>query len=92
MAFTMWHDAWKPEQFIARQRLSKNIPMEANARNNRRVVFSVVHITCVAMRWCSKHISAAVNQHTTIEEAVFSVGATPRPNNEDVTQLELELC
>jgi hypothetical protein len=32
--------------------------------------------------------SAAVNQHATIEEAVFSVGATPRLYNEDFTQLE----
>jgi hypothetical protein len=38
--------------------------------------------------WC---ISAAVNQHTTIEEAVFSVGAAPRLYNEDLKQLELEL-
>jgi hypothetical protein len=32
-----------------------------------------------------------VNQHATIEEAVFSVGAVPRLYNEDLRQLELEL-
>jgi hypothetical protein len=30
-----------------------------------------------------------MNQHATIEEAVFSVGAAPRLYNEDLTQLEL---
>jgi hypothetical protein len=43
------------------------------------------------MQLCGKHTSAAVNQHATIEEAVFSVGTTPRLYNEDLTQLELEL-
>jgi hypothetical protein len=33
-----------------------------------------VHTAPVAMQLCGKHISAAVNQHTTIEEVVFSVG------------------
>jgi hypothetical protein len=40
---------------------------------------------------CDKHISATVNQHTIIEEVVFSVGAAPRLYNEDLKQLELEL-
>jgi hypothetical protein len=43
----------------------------------------------VAMQRCGKHISAAVNQHATIEEPVFSVGAAPRLHNEDLRQLEL---
>jgi hypothetical protein len=43
------------------------------------------------MQWCSKHISTAVKQHTTIEEPVFSVGAAPRLCNEDLRQLDLEL-
>jgi hypothetical protein len=43
------------------------------------------------MQWYGKHISAAVNQHATIQEAVFSVGAAPRLYNKDLTQLELEL-
>jgi predicted hydrocarbon binding protein len=30
------------------------------------------------MQRCGKDISTAVNQHATIEEAVFSVGAVPR--------------
>jgi hypothetical protein len=38
-----------------------------------------------------QHISAAVNQHATIEEAVFSVGVNPSLYNEDLTQLESEL-
>jgi hypothetical protein len=87
----LWHAAWKLKQFTARQQLSKHIPTEENACNNRRVVFSVVHTAYVAMQWCSKHISAAVNKHKTIQEAVFSVGATPRLYNEYLTQLELEL-
>jgi hypothetical protein len=52
---------------------SVNIPAEANARNNRRAVFSVTRAVRVAMQRCGKHISAAVNQHATTEEAVFSV-------------------
>jgi hypothetical protein len=37
----MWNEALKPKYFIARQRLSINIPVETNARNNRRGMFSV---------------------------------------------------
>jgi hypothetical protein len=40
---------------------------------------------------CGKHISSAVNQRATIEEAVFSVGAAPRLYNKDLTHLELGL-
>jgi hypothetical protein len=43
------------------------------------------------MQLCGKHISTAVNQHVTIEEAVFSVTAAPRLYNEDLIQLEQEL-
>jgi hypothetical protein len=43
------------------------------------------------MQRYGKHISAAVNPHATIEEAVFSVGAVPTLYNEDLTQLEGEL-
>jgi hypothetical protein len=32
-----------------------------------------------------------VNQHATIEEAVFSAGTGPRLYNEDLRRLELEL-
>jgi hypothetical protein len=45
----------------------------------------------VATQRCDKYISAAVNQHAAIDEAVFSVRAVPRLYNEDLTQLELEL-
>jgi hypothetical protein len=34
----------------------------------------MVSVALVAMQLCGKHISVAVNQHATIEEAVFSVG------------------
>jgi hypothetical protein len=47
--------------------------------------------TLVATQLRGKHISAAVNQHATVEEAVFSVGAVPRLYNDDLTPLELEL-
>jgi hypothetical protein len=76
-----------PERFIARQRLGKQIPAEANERNNRRAVFSVVSVALIATQRCSKLISAAVIQHATIEEAVFSVGPAPRLHNEDLTHL-----
>jgi hypothetical protein len=51
----------------------------------------VVSAVLVAMQPCGKHISAAVNLHATIDEAVFSVGAALRLYNEDFSQLELEL-
>jgi hypothetical protein len=55
-------------------------------RNNRRAVFSVVSAALVAMQRCGKRISAEVNQHTTMEEGVFSVGATTRLYNEDLRE------
>jgi hypothetical protein len=69
---------------IATQGLWKHIPAEANARNNRRAVFSVNHTARVAKQRRGKHISAAVNQNSKIEEAVFSVGAAPRLYNEEL--------
>jgi hypothetical protein len=54
-------------------------------------VFFVVRVALVATQRCGKHISAAANQHATIEEAVFSAVAAPRLYNEDLRQLELEL-
>jgi hypothetical protein len=53
-------------------------------------VFSVVRAVLVTRQQYGKHISAAVNQHATIEIAVFSVGPAPRLYNEDLRQLELE--
>jgi GTP:adenosylcobinamide-phosphate guanylyltransferase len=50
-----------------------------------------IRAALVATQRCVKHISAAVNQHATMEEAAFSVGATPRLYIEDLTQLESEL-
>jgi hypothetical protein len=73
------------------QRISRHIPTEENARNNRGAAFSVVRAARVTTQLCGKHISAAVNQHATIDEAVFSVGAAPRLYNENLTQLELEM-
>jgi hypothetical protein len=51
----------------------------------------VVSATPVAMQRCGKHISAAMNQHATIEEAEFSAGAGRRLYDEDLRQLELQL-
>jgi hypothetical protein len=45
-------------------------------------VFSVVSASLIATQRCG-----AVNQHATIEQAVFSVGATPRSYIEDLRQL-----
>jgi hypothetical protein len=87
LAVILWHDAWKPEEFIVRQRLDKHIPAEANARKNRTAVFSMVLAERVATQRCGKHISATVNQHTTTEEAAFCVGSAPRLYNEDLTQM-----
>jgi hypothetical protein len=54
--------------------------------SNRRAVFSVFRAARVAMQRCGKHISAAANQHATLHEAVFSVGAAPRLYNEVLRQ------
>jgi hypothetical protein len=43
------------------------------------------------MQQCGKHISAAINQHTTTEEAVFSVEVAPRLYNEYLTQLKIRI-
>jgi hypothetical protein len=51
----------------------------------------VVSAALVATQRCGKDISAVVNQHATIEEAMFSVVAAPRLYNVDLRQLELEL-
>jgi hypothetical protein len=56
-------------------------------RNNRRAIFSVVRTARVATQWCGNHISAAANQHATIEKAVFCVGAALRLYNEVLRQL-----
>jgi hypothetical protein len=60
------------------------------SRNNRREAVSVVRFARVDRQRCGKHISATVNEHATIEEAIFSVGP-PRgyTYNEDIIQLEL---
>jgi hypothetical protein len=50
----------------------------------------VVSAALVATQRYGKYIFATVNQQATIEEAVFSMGAAPRPYNEDLRQLELE--
>jgi hypothetical protein len=54
-------------------------------------MFPVVSAALVVTQRCGKHISAAVNQHATIVEAVLSFGAAPRLCNLDLRQLELEL-
>jgi hypothetical protein len=51
----------------------------------------VVSAAIIATQRCREHISAAVNQHTTIEEAVFSVGVAPRLYNQHLRQLLSEL-
>jgi hypothetical protein len=53
-------------------------------------MFSVVSAELVATQPYGEHISAAVNQHATIKETVFSVVAAPVLYNEDLRQLELE--
>jgi hypothetical protein len=52
-------------------------------------LFFVVRATRVATQRFGICISAAVNQHATIDEAVCCVGSAPRLYNEDLKQLEL---
>jgi hypothetical protein len=47
----------------------------------------MVRVALVATQRCGKHISAALNRHGTIAEAIFSVEATLRLYNEDLRQL-----
>lgn len=65
--------------------------MVKHAGNNRTVVFTVASAALVPRKQSGKHISAAVKNTQTLEEAVFSMVATPRLYNEDIRQLELEL-
>jgi hypothetical protein len=54
-------------------------------------VLSVVSAAFVAMQRCGKHICAAVNQHATIEEAVFSVrGADTINRGSQTTRIRLD--
>jgi hypothetical protein len=50
-----------------------------------------IRAALAATQLCGKHIFAAVNQHATIQEAVFFCGSGPRLYNEDLPQLEWEL-
>lgn len=43
----------------------------------------------MATQWCSKHTSAAVKQHATID--VFCVGVAPKLYNEDLRQLRVKI-
>jgi hypothetical protein len=70
---------------------SVNTVPRKGTRNNRRAVFSAVSAALVATQQCCRHISAAVNQHAILGEAMFSVGAAPRLYNEGLRELELEL-
>jgi hypothetical protein len=67
------------------------IPRKRNARNNRKAVFSVLSAGLVATQRCGKHVSAAMNEHATIEEAMFCVQSAPMLYNEALTQIEVEL-
>jgi hypothetical protein len=51
-----------------------DIMYTVTSHNNRRAVFSFVCAVCIATQQWGKRISAAVNQHATIEEVVVSVG------------------
>jgi DNA-binding transcriptional regulator/RsmH inhibitor MraZ len=56
--------------------------VEVNAHSIRRAVFSVVCTMHVDTERCRENISAALSQHATIEEEVFSVGAVQRLYND----------
>jgi hypothetical protein len=64
--------------------------MEANTCKSRKVVFSMVCAVGVATQWCRKQISTTVNQHATVEEAVFYslfLASILRLYNEDLGEL-----
>jgi hypothetical protein len=63
---------------MGRQWLGKRIPAKGNLCNNRSSVFSVVCAVRIDTQRCGKHFSAAMNQYTTIEEVMFSVGGHPK--------------
>jgi hypothetical protein len=71
-------------------RAEERVTYAVSSYNNRRGVARGVlwvRAALAAMQLCGKHISAVENQHATIEEAVFSVGAAPTLYNEHLTQL-----
>jgi hypothetical protein len=72
----------------------ERVTYAVTSRNNRigaaSGVLCGVRAAVVATQLCGKHMSAAVNQHAAIEEAVFSVDP-PRGCIKSLTQLELEL-
>jgi hypothetical protein len=53
----------------------ERVTHSVTSRNNRRGVANGVLCgsALIAKQLCDKHISAAANQHSAIEEAVFSV-------------------
>jgi hypothetical protein len=74
--------------------VEERVTYAVTSRCNRRGVASDVLCGSAPrslLRSCAVNISVAVNQHASIKEAVFSVGAAPSLYNEDLTQLELEL-
>jgi hypothetical protein len=60
------------------------------SRNNRRGVASGVLCGRAPPALLCNGAVNTMNQHATINEAVFSVGAAPRLYNEDLKQLELK--
>jgi hypothetical protein len=62
-------------------------PLKRTRASIQELFFSLVRAVVVETQRCGKHISAAMNQYATIKEAVFSVGASPRLYNEELTQL-----
>jgi hypothetical protein len=84
MNFKLWRIC--SEQKLWRQRNSRCLVMASThaaeervtyavtSQNSRIAAFSVVHAMRVAMQQCGKHISAAVNLHAVIDEAIFSAG------------------
>jgi hypothetical protein len=75
--------------YVAEERVTYAVTSRNNTGCKRRSLW--VRAALLATQLCGKHISAAVNQHATIEEAVFPVGVAPRLCDEDLTQLEREL-
>jgi hypothetical protein len=74
----------------AEERVTYTVTSRSNTRNVASGVLCG-RAAFVTTQLYGKRISAAVSQHVTTDEAVFSVGAATTLYNEDLTQLEGEL-
>jgi hypothetical protein len=63
--------AYRP---VAKHYLCKQRPLLCNTRNNRKIVFSVVRAAAFSGQQLGKHVPAATDTNSTIEERCFLCG------------------